>query len=94
MILVNTPCLYQAAEEYTKYSTVLLSFYSLMKSVKLDNGFQLTSIFPEAVEQDKSGQWIIPLVEGKLYVTARIDFRHALICINCVSTTRSKGSIK
>ena len=93
MTLVNAPRLFEAAEQYPKYSTLLVSFYSLMKAVKLDNAFQLTSIFPDAIEQGQPGHWLIPLAVGKLFVTARIDFRYALISINSVSTTPFKGSI-
>ncbi|WP_303745436.1 hypothetical protein [Enterobacter hormaechei] len=89
MNLVNAPRLFKAAEEYSKYSTLLVSFYSLMKEVKLDNAFQLTSIFPDAIEQGQPGKWLIPLAVGKLYVTAGIDFRYALISITSVSTTQS-----
>lgn len=94
MILVNAPRLIVASEEYTKHSNLLVSFYSLIKAVKLENAFQLTSIFPDAIEQDKPGQWLIPLALGKLYVTARIDFRYALVSISSVSTSPSKGNIE
>ncbi|ENU4835435.1 hypothetical protein ACFH4J_003419 [Escherichia coli] len=94
MILVNTPILLDAAKKYTNYSDVLVSFYTLIKAIKLDNAFQLTAFFPEAVEQEKSGSWLLPLVAGKLYVTARIDFRHQLISIKSVSTTRFTGKNK
>lgn len=93
MIIINSPLLADAAENNEKYSTLLLSFFSLMKSKSFDNAYRLTSIFPGAEEITTSGEWIIPLVPEKLYIRARIDFDHSVVILKSIFTTSPKEII-
>lgn len=92
MMILNKQIISTAVQEYKEYDTILLSFYSVLHSVKINTSHRLTSLFPEAMKIKTSAEWFVPLEPLGIFVVAKIDFHNAIIIIKSISTNDFRRS--